>query len=130
MEFDQLSLECLSCRHWLNGLYGLVFFFFIIISFSHFILNSCFRLLHHIDNNTLINSVLDCPLDSIEAVGERRMLAKQTSITDNPSHPLHETVGALSSSFSNRLLHQRCEKVRYHRSFNPTAVRVFNTSNP
>ena len=32
-------------------------------------------------------SVLDCPLDSIEEVGERRMLAKLTSIMDNPSHP-------------------------------------------
>ena len=73
-------------------------------------------------------SVLDCPLDSIEEVGERRMLAKLTSIMDNPSHPLHQTVGALSSSFSNRLLHPRCKKERYHRSFIPTAVRLFNTS--
>ncbi|TWW59860.1 hypothetical protein D4764_06G0013900, partial [Takifugu flavidus] len=54
-------------------------------------------------------SVLDCSLDSIEEVGERRMLAKLTSIMDTPSHPLHETVGALSSSFSSRLLHPRCK---------------------
>ncbi|TWW73509.1 hypothetical protein D4764_15G0009030 [Takifugu flavidus] len=40
-------------------------------------------------------SLLDCSLDSIEEVGERRMLAKLTSIMDTPSHPLHETVGAL-----------------------------------
>ena len=33
-------------------------------------------------------SVLDCPLDSIEEVGERRMLSNLTSIMDNPSHPL------------------------------------------
>lgn len=74
-------------------------------------------------------SVLDCPLDSIEEVGERRMLAKLTSIMDNPSHPLHETVGALSSSFSSRLIHPRCRKERYRRSFLPTAVRMFNTHN-
>lgn len=46
------------------------------------------------------NSVLDCPLNTTEEVGDRRMLAKLTSIVDNPSHPLHETVGALSSSYS------------------------------
>ena len=74
-------------------------------------------------------SVLDCPLDSIEEVGERRMLAKLTSIMDNPSHPLHETVGALSSSFSSRLIHPRCKKERYRRSFIPTAVRLHNIHN-
>ena len=59
------------------------------------------------------SSVLDCPLDSIEVVGERRMLAKLTSIMDNTSHPLHDTVGSLSSSFSSRLIHPRCKKERY-----------------
>ncbi|TWW55087.1 hypothetical protein D4764_09G0001360 [Takifugu flavidus] len=63
-------------------------------------------------------SVLDCSLDSIDGVGERRMLAKLTSIMDTPSHPLHETVGALSSSFSSRLLHPRCKRERYRRLFN------------
>ncbi|TWW61172.1 putative RNA-directed DNA polymerase from transposon BS [Takifugu flavidus] len=75
-------------------------------------------------------SVLDCSLDSIEEVGERRMLAKLTSIMNTPSHPLHETVGALSSSFSSRLLHPRCKRERYRRSFIPTAVRLFNMHNP
>ena len=51
------------------------------------------------------SSVLDCPLDSIEEVGERRMLAKLTSIMDNT---LHDTEGSLSSSFSSRLLHPWC----------------------
>ncbi|TWW54042.1 hypothetical protein D4764_0214270, partial [Takifugu flavidus] len=58
-------------------------------------------------------SVLDCSLDSTEEVGERRMLVKLTSIMDTPSHPLHETVVALSSSFSSRLLHPRCKRERY-----------------
>ncbi|TWW71213.1 hypothetical protein D4764_17G0006960 [Takifugu flavidus] len=40
-------------------------------------------------------SLLDCSLDSIDEVGEKRMLAKLTSIMDTPSHPLHETVGGL-----------------------------------
>lgn len=73
------------------------------------------------------SSVLDCPLDTIEEVGERRMLARLTSIMDNPSHPLHDTVGSLSSSFSSRLIHPRCKKERYRRSFIPTAVRIYNT---
>ncbi|KAI3373383.1 hypothetical protein L3Q82_021933, partial [Scortum barcoo] len=48
-------------------------------------------------------SVCGCPLDSIEVMGERRALAKLSTIMDNTSHPLHQTtVGALSSSFSNR----------------------------
>lgn len=38
------------------------------------------------------SSVLDCPLKSIEQVGEESMLSKLTSIIDNTSHPLHDTV--------------------------------------
>ncbi|TWW57796.1 hypothetical protein D4764_07G0005150 [Takifugu flavidus] len=74
-------------------------------------------------------SVLDCSLDSIDELSERRMLAKLTSIMDTPSHPLHETVGALSSSFSSRLLHPGRKRERYHRSFIPTAVRLLNMHN-
>ena len=74
------------------------------------------------------SSVLDCPLDSIEEVGERRMLAKLTSIMDNTSHPLHATISALSSSFSSRLLHPQCKKERYCRSFIPSAIRQFNST--
>ncbi|KAI3352135.1 hypothetical protein L3Q82_020942, partial [Scortum barcoo] len=61
------------------------------------------------------SSVCGCPLDSIEVMGERRALAKLSTIIDNTSHPLHQTVGALSSSFSNRLRHPRCRKERFHR---------------
>ncbi|XP_076012205.1 globoside alpha-1,3-N-acetylgalactosaminyltransferase 1-like [Genypterus blacodes] len=50
------------------------------------------------------SSVLDGPLDSIGVVGERRLLAMLTSIMDNTPHLPHETVGALTSSFSGRLL--------------------------
>ncbi|KAI3364550.1 hypothetical protein L3Q82_011346, partial [Scortum barcoo] len=56
------------------------------------------------------SSVCGSPLDSIEVMGERRALAKLSTIMDNTSHPLHQTVGALSSSFSNRLRHPRCRK--------------------
>ncbi|KAI3370915.1 hypothetical protein L3Q82_007421 [Scortum barcoo] len=59
------------------------------------------------------SSVCGCPLDSIEVMGERRALAKLSTIMDNTSHPLHQTVGALSSSFSNRLRHPRCRKERF-----------------
>ena len=74
------------------------------------------------------SSVLGCPLESVEGVGERRMLAKLTSIRDNTSHPLHQTVEALSSSFSGRLRHPQCRTERYRRSFIPTAVRLFNST--
>lgn len=64
------------------------------------------------------SSILRCPLDIIEEVGERRVLAKMRSIMDNISQPLQETVGSLTSSFS--------KKERYQRSFFLTAVRLFN----
>lgn len=57
-------------------------------------------------------SVLDCSLDPVEVVGDRRMTVKLSSIMDNVSHPLHETVSALESSISNWLLHTRCTKER------------------
>ncbi|KAI3363854.1 hypothetical protein L3Q82_001454 [Scortum barcoo] len=60
------------------------------------------------------SSVCGCPLDSIEVMGERRALAKLSTIMDNTSTPsplsIRLTVGALSSSFSNRLRHPRCRK--------------------
>ena len=74
------------------------------------------------------SSVLDSSLDSLEEVSERRMLAKLASIMDNPSHPLHETVGELSSSFSSRLRLPPCKTERYRRSFVPTAIRLHNTN--
>ena len=62
------------------------------------------------------SSVCGCPLDSIEVVGERRALAKLSATMNNTSHPLHQTV----SAFSNRLLHPKCKKERFHRSFIPS----------
>ncbi|KAI3369511.1 hypothetical protein L3Q82_007493 [Scortum barcoo] len=44
-------------------------------------------------------------------MGERRALAKLSTIMDNTSHPLHQTVGALSSSFSNRLRTPKVELI-------------------
>ncbi|KAI3358105.1 hypothetical protein L3Q82_003113 [Scortum barcoo] len=45
-----------------------------------------------------------------------RPLAKLSTTMDNTSHPLHQTLGALSSSFSNRLRHPRCRKERFRRN--------------
>jgi len=72
------------------------------------------------------SSVLGCPLDSVEVVGERRMMAKLSSMMENDSHPMQETVKALESSFSDRLLHPKCMKERYCRSFLPAAVKLHN----
>ena len=72
------------------------------------------------------SSVLSCPVDSVQVVGERRMIAKLSSMMENGSHPMQDTVTALSSPISDRLLHPKCKKERYHRSFLPAAVRLFN----
>ncbi|KAI4872033.1 hypothetical protein NFI96_006516 [Prochilodus magdalenae] len=60
-------------------------------------------------------SVLGSPLDPVQVVGDRRTLAKLASMLENDSHPMHETLAALGSSFSNRLLHPKCVKERYRR---------------
>ncbi|TWW67098.1 hypothetical protein D4764_02G0001390 [Takifugu flavidus] len=75
------------------------------------------------------SSVLGCPLDSVEVVGNGRMMAKLSSMLNNTSHPLQDTLAALGSSFSERLLHPRCVKERYRRSFLPAAVRLHNKHN-
>ncbi|KAK3568773.1 hypothetical protein QTP86_017433, partial [Hemibagrus guttatus] len=72
------------------------------------------------------SSVLGCPLELVEEVGERRMLAKLRSIMNNTSHPLYGTVEILWRAFSSRLLHPQYRKERYHRSFIPAAVRLYN----
>lgn len=54
------------------------------------------------------------------------MMAKLSSLMESTSDPMQDTLTALSSSFSDRLLHPRCPKERYHRSFY-TAV-ILNTS--
>ena len=56
------------------------------------------------------SSVLGSPLDPVQVVGDRRMLARLASMLENSSHPMHETLAALGSSFSDRLLHPKCVK--------------------
>ncbi|TWW57110.1 hypothetical protein D4764_08G0010970 [Takifugu flavidus] len=58
------------------------------------------------------SSVLGCPLDSVEVVGNGRMMAKLSSMLNNTSHPPKDTLTALGSSFSEPLLHPRCVKER------------------
>ncbi|XP_072006908.1 leucine-rich repeat-containing protein 2 isoform X1 [Engystomops pustulosus] len=76
------------------------------------------------------SSVLGGPLDTVQVVAERRTLCKLKSILENSSHPLHETVVALGSIFSDRLLHPKCERERYRKSFLPAAIRLFNKQGP
>ncbi|KAK7898885.1 hypothetical protein WMY93_019738 [Mugilogobius chulae] len=45
---------------------------------------------------------------------------------DHESHPLQDALSALESSFSDRLIHPRCVKERFRRSFLPAAVRLYN----
>ena len=68
------------------------------------------------------SSVLDCPLDSIEVVGERMMLAKLLSIMDNTSHLCTTlwkpwAVPSVADTYTH-----------YRRSFIPIAIWLFNSS--
>ncbi|KAI3369409.1 hypothetical protein L3Q82_007633 [Scortum barcoo] len=58
------------------------------------------------------SSVCGCPLDSIEVMGERRALAKLSTIIGQHLPPSASDC-VLSSSFSNRLRHPRCRKERF-----------------
>ena len=64
-------------------------------------------------------------LGSVHEVGDRRALSKLISIPDHECHSW-KTLSLLWSSFSNRLIHPRCVKERFHRSFLPSAVRLNN----
>ncbi len=68
------------------------------------------------------SSVLGCPLNPVQVVGERRMMAKPSSLLENNSH----TLTALKSSLSNWLLHTKCMKEQFCRSLLPAAVRLYN----
>ncbi|KAI4876473.1 hypothetical protein NFI96_017395, partial [Prochilodus magdalenae] len=69
------------------------------------------------------SSVLGCPLDPVEVVGDRRMRTKFKHMLKNLSHPMYHSLEAMGSSLSARLLHPRCVKKKYRRSFHPAAVR-------
>ncbi|KAE8299065.1 hypothetical protein D5F01_LYC01451 [Larimichthys crocea] len=67
-------------------------------------------------------------LDSLTVVLERRMLSKVQDILDNDSHPLHELLERLRSSFSQRLLVPRCSTERHKKSFLPVSISLYNSS--
>ncbi|TWW55995.1 hypothetical protein D4764_09G0010450 [Takifugu flavidus] len=72
--------------------------------------------------------VVGCKLANLDKVVRDRMVLKLRTVMDNPSHPFHNTVDKLRSSFSTRLLQPRCSKERYRKSFLPSAIRLYNTS--
>ncbi|TWW59308.1 hypothetical protein D4764_06G0008380 [Takifugu flavidus] len=69
-------------------------------------------------------SVVGFKLANLDEVVRDRMVLKLRTIMDNPSHPLHNTVDKLRSSFSNRLLQPRCSKERYRKSFLTSAIKL------
>ena len=73
-------------------------------------------------------SVVGTKLVTLEEVVETRILTKLLLFMNNPSHPLHNTLDKLKSSFSNRFIQPRCTKERYRKSFLPTAIRLYNNS--
>ncbi|XP_036439777.1 uncharacterized protein LOC118817317 [Colossoma macropomum] len=73
------------------------------------------------------SSVMGSPLDPVQVVGDRRMLARLASMLENSSHPMHETLAALGSSFSDRLLHPKshhCLQLKAHSTSSQTTVPV------
>ncbi|XP_078802582.1 uncharacterized protein LOC144991990 [Oryzias latipes] len=83
------------------------------------------------DLNKLIRkagSVIGLKPAKLEEVVGDRLLAKLGTIMDNPSHPLFREVDNLRSSFSGRIIHPRCARERYRKSFLPSAIRLHNSS--
>lgn len=79
--------------------------------------------------------VLGHPLDSLEVLGERRIIVKQLSITDTDTeYPMQDTLTPLQSSLSARLLYPKCGNKQYrttagrlhtlHIHFNCTYVHI------
>ena len=66
--------------------------------------------------------VVGVQLNSLTVVLERRMLSKVQAILDNDSHPLHEVLDRLRSTFSQRLLAPRCSTERHMKSFLPVNI--------
>ena len=93
--------------------------FYGVVCWGSSILMADRKRLDKLNKNT--SSVLGCPLDSVEVVGERL-----STMMENDSHPMQETVKDLKTSFSDRLLHPKCVKERCRRSFLPAAVRLHN----
>ncbi|KAI4897539.1 hypothetical protein NFI96_014769, partial [Prochilodus magdalenae] len=58
------------------------------------------------------SSVLACPPDPVEVVGDRRMRTVFKHMLKNLSHPMYHSLEALGSFFSARLLHPRCVEER------------------
>ena len=56
------------------------------------------------------SSILGCPLETVQVVGESRMMDKLSSLLEKESHTLQVTFTALCSSISHRLKHPRCVK--------------------
>lgn len=66
-------------------------------------------------------------LAPVEEVTEQRTLSRFKAIMDNVSHPLHEAFIDRRSTFSSRLLSQRCSTDRLRKSFVPHAIRLHNS---
>ncbi|XP_074525709.1 GTPase IMAP family member 8-like [Halichoeres trimaculatus] len=74
------------------------------------------------------HSVVGLQLDTLETVAERRIMDKIRAIIDNSSHPLHNELWDMGSSFSQRIIPPRSRTERFRRSFVPTAIRLLNSS--
>lgn len=69
--------------------------------------------LYKLINNA--GSVRGTVLDPLEVVVERRIMSELQTIMDNTSHPLHDTLTGMRSTFWRRLIPPRCNKKSYRR---------------
>lgn len=54
--------------------------------------------------------MIGCPLDTVEVVGDRRIMTKLSTLMSNTSHPMVDALVALYGSFSQRLIRPQCVK--------------------
>ncbi|TWW71525.1 hypothetical protein D4764_16G0000220 [Takifugu flavidus] len=79
---------------------------------SHPLHNTVDKLRSSFSNRLLQPRCSQERIANLDEVVRDRMVSKVGTILDNPSHPLHNTVDKLRSSFSNRLLQPRCSQER------------------
>lgn len=71
-------------------------------------------------------SVVGSVLPTFEVIMQDRMIGKLYTMINHDCHPLNEIVRDFMSTHSLRLIHPRCYRERYRKSFFPTAIRLYN----
>jgi len=71
-------------------------------------------------------SVVGSVLPTVDEIMHDRMIGKLSLMINHDHHPLNEISQAYVSTHSSRLIHPRCYKEHFRKSFFPTAIRFYN----